>query len=210
MPSVTITRALSKIKILTDIINNDIKNNTFITTVPNSMLGSEEHANLVKSLTSSHTSLEDKIKEIVKLKRLIAESNLTSYLEVSGKRVSVTEALAMKETMEFYSRFLVTLRKQNTRSAEEVNHTNMRISQAIAGNTSDISSNSDIKNEDLEKRLALNAKQLQESMGIKVVSATKETPEQLIESIKDYYNDFVSEIDYLLSEHNAVTTIELV
>ncbi len=47
-------------------------------------------------------------------------------------------------------------------------------------------------------------------MGIKVVSATKETPEQLIESIKDYYNDFVSEIDYLLSEHNAVTTIELV
>ena len=210
MPSVTITRALSKIKILTDMINNDIKNNVFITTVPNSMLGSEEHANLVKSLTSSHTSLEDKIKEIVKLKRLIAESNLTSYLEVSGKRVSVTEALAMKETMEFYSRFLVTLRKQNTRSAEEVNHTNMRISQAIAGNTSDISSNSDIKNEDLEKRLALNAKQLQESMGIKVVSATKETPEQLIESIKDYYNDFVSEIDYLLSEHNAVTTIELV
>lgn len=210
MPSVTITRALSKIKILTDMINNDIKNNVFITTVPNSMLGSEEHTNLVKSLTSSHTSLEDKIKEIVKLKRLIAESNLTSYLEVSGKRVSVTEALAMKETMEFYSRFIVTLRKQNNRSAEEVTHTNMRIAQAIAGNTSDISSNSDIKNEDLEKRLALNAKQLQESMGIKVVSATKETPEQLIESIKDYYNDFVSEIDYLLSEHNAVTTIELV
>lgn len=210
MPSVTITRALSKIKILTDMINNDIKNNVFITTVPNSMLGSEEHTNLVKSLTSSHTSLEDKIKEIVKLKRLIAESNLTSYLEVSGKRVSVTEALAMKETMEFYSRFMVTLRKQNNRSAEEVTHTNMRIAQAIAGNTSDISSNSDIKNEDLEKRLALNAKQLQESMGIKVVSATKETPEQLIESIKDYYNDFVSEIDYLLSEHNAVTTIELV
>lgn len=210
MPSVTITRALSKIKILTDMINNDIKNNVFITTVPNSMLGSEEHTTLVKTLTSSHTSLEDKIKEIVKLKRLIAESNLTSYLEVSGKRVSVTEALAMKETMEFYSRFMVTLRKQNNRSAEEVTHTNMRIAQAIAGNTSDISSNSDIKNEDLEKRLALNAKQLQESMGIKVVSATKETPEQLIESIKDYYNDFVSEIDYLLSEHNAVTTIELV
>lgn len=210
MPSVTITRALSKIKILTDMINNDIKNNVFITTVPNSMLGSEEHTTLVKTLTSSHTSLEDKIKEIVKLKRLIAESNLTSYLEVSGKRVSVTEALAMKETMEFYSRFMVTLRKQNNRSAEEVTHTNMRIAQAIAGNTSDISSNSDIKNEDLEKRLALNAKQLQESMGIKIVSATKETPEQLIESIKDYYNDFVSEIDYLLSEHNAVTTIELV
>ena len=210
MPSVTITRALSKIKILTDMINNDIKNNVFITTVPNSMLGSEEHTNLVKSLTSSHTSLEDKIKEIVKLKRLIAESNLNSYLEVSGKRVSVTEALAMKETMEFYSRFIVTLRKQNNRSAEEVTHTNMRIAQAIAGNTSDISSNSDIKNEDLEKRLALNAKQLQESMGIKVVSATKETSEQLIESVKDYYNDFVSEIDYLLSEHNAVTTIELV
>lgn len=210
MPSVTITRALSKIKILTDMINNDIKNNVFITTVPNSMLGSEEHTNLVKSLTSSHTSLEDKIKEIVKLKRLIAESNLSSYLEVSGKRISVTEALAMKETMEFYSRFMITLRKQNNRSAEEVTHTNMRIAQAIAGNTSDISSNSDIKNEDLEKRLALNAKQLQESMGIKVVSATKETPEQLIESIKDYYNDFVSEIDYLLSEHNAVTTIELV
>ena len=210
MPSVTITRALSKIKILTDMINNDIKNNVFITTVPNSMLGSEEHTNLVKSLTSSHTSLEDKIKEIVKLKRLIAESNLSSYLEVSGKRVSVTEALAMKETMEFYSRFIVTLRKQNNRSAEEVTHTNMRIAQAIAGNTSDISSNSDIKNEDLEKRLALNAKQLQESMGIKVVSATKETSEQLIESVKDYYNDFVSEIDYLLSEHNAVTTIELV
>lgn len=210
MPSVTITRALSKIKILTDMINNDIINHIFITTVPNSMLGSEEHTNLVKSLTSSHTSLEDKIKEIVKLKRLIAESNLTSYLEVSGKRVSVTEALAMKETMEFYSRFMITLRKQNNRSAEEVTHTNMRIAQAIAGNTSDISSNSDIKNEDLEKRLALNAKQLQESMGIKVVSATKETPEQLIESIKDYYNDFVSEIDYLLSEHNAVTTIELV
>lgn len=210
MPSVTITRALSKIKILTDMINNDIKNNVFITTVPNSMLGSEEHTNLVKSLTSSHTSLEDKIKEIVKLKRLIAESNLSSYLEVSGKRVSVTEALAMKETMEFYTRFIVTLRKQNNRSAEEVTHTNMRIAQAIAGNTSDISSNSDIKNEDLEKRLALNAKQLQESMGIKVVSATKETSEQLIESVKDYYNDFVSEIDYLLSEHNAVTTIELV
>lgn len=210
MPSVTITRALSKIKILTDMINNDIKNNVFITTVPNSMLGSEEHTNLVKSLTSSHTSFEDKIKEIVKLKRLIAESNLSSYLEVSGKRVSVTEALAMKETMEFYSRFIVTLRKQNNRSAEEVTHTNMRIAQAIAGNTSDISSNSDIKNEDLEKRLALNAKQLQESMGIKVVSATKETSEQLIESVKDYYNDFVSEIDYLLSEHNAVTTIELV
>lgn len=210
MSTITITRALSKIKILTDRVTDDIKNNVFITTVPNSMLGSEEHTKLVKNLTSSHTSLEDKIKEIVNLKRLIAESNLNSYLEVAGKQVSVTEALAMKDTMGFYNSFFLSLRKQNNKASEEVINTNMRIEQAISGNTSDISSNSDIKNEDLEKRLALNAKQLQDSMGIKIVSATTETPDQLIESVKDYYNDFVSEIDYLLSEHNAVTTIELV
>ena len=209
MSTITITRALSKIKTLTAQIENDIKGEVYISTISNNMLGSESHTKLVKTLTGGIQSLDDRIGQIIKLKYLIAQSNLSSSIEVAGKTVTVTEALAMKETMDFHSKLVNSLRKQHNRAAEEVTHTNMRIAQAISNNTSDISSSADIKNEELEQRLALNAKQLQDSMGIKIVSGAYETAEELIESVKTFHNEFVSEIDYLLSEHNATTTIEV-
>ena len=209
MATITITRALSKIKTLTNQLNDDLKSNQFMTTAPNNMIGSESYNKLVKSLESNKESFDSKIAQIINLKKLIAKSNLETTIVVSEKEVSVTEALAMKETMAIYSKFFLSLRKQYTKATEEVNLANSRIHAAISGNTSEISSSSDIKNEDLEERLALNAKQLQESMGIKVITGSYETGEEYLEAIKDYVNNFVSEIDYLLSEHNSTTLIEV-
>lgn len=210
MTTITITRALSKIKTLTAKCQDDIKNNVFIGTIPNNMVTSSTHDNLIKNLKANNSSFEDKLKEIIKLKKLIAESNLNHSISIVGKIVTVTEALAMKETMQLYHSFLLVLRRQYNKATDEVVSTNMRIAQNISTNTSEISSSADIDNSDLEARLALNAKQLQESMGIQIVcSDPTQTTEEYINSMKQYYNTFVEEIDYVLSEHNAVTTIEI-
>ena len=103
MSTITITRALSKIKTLTAQIENDIKGEVYISTISNNMLGSESHTKLVKTLTGGIQSLDDRINQIIKLKYLIAQSNLNSSIEVAGKNVTVTEALAMKETMDINS-----------------------------------------------------------------------------------------------------------
>lgn len=210
MTTITITRALSKIKTLTSKCQDDVKNNVFIGTIPNNMVPSSTHDNLIKNLKANNSSFEDKLKEIIKLKKLIAESNLNHSISIVGKIVTVTEALAMKETMQLYHSFLLVLRRQYNKATEEVVSTNMRIAQNISTNTSEISSSADIDNSDLEARLALNAKQLQESMGIQIVcSDPTQTTEEYINSMKQYYNTFIEEIDYVLSEHNAITTIEI-
>ena len=209
MPSITITRALSKVKILTSQIQDDVKQNLFITTVPNNMIDSESHTKLVQTLVNNKISLESKLSQIINLKKLIAESNLNTTVNISGKEVTVTEALAMKETYGIYEIFHTVLRKQYMKANNEVSLSNERINSAVASNNSDISSSSDINNEELEKRLAINAKQLQDSMGIKVISGAYGSPEDYIEDIKKAYNDFVSEIDYVLSEHNSTTFIEV-
>ena len=209
MSTITITRALSKVKILTSQIQEDAKQNLFITTVPNNMIDSESHIKLVQTLVSNHASLESKLSQIIKLKKLIAESNLNTTVNISGKEVTVTEALAMKDSYGIYEIFHSTLRKQYMKANNEVSLSNERINAAVVSNNSDISSSSDIKSEDLEKRLAINTKQLQDNMGIKIISGAHGSPETYIEDIKKVYNDFVSEIDYVLSEHNSTTFIEV-
>lgn len=209
MSTITITRALSKVKILTSQIQEDAKQNLFITTVPNNMIDSESHTKLVQTLVSNHVSLESKLSQIVKLKKLIAESNLNTTVNISGKEVTVTEALAMKDSYGIYEIFHLTLRKQYMKANNEVSLSNERINAAVVSNNSDISSSSDIKSEELEKRLAINTKQLQDNMGIKIISGAHGSPENYIEDIKKVYNDFVSEIDYVLSEHNSTTFIEV-
>lgn len=209
MTSITITRALSKIKILTSQIQDDIRENIFISTVPNNMIGSEGHTKLVQTLTSNKESLDSKVAQINKLKELIARSNLMTTVNISGKEITVTSALAMKETFGIYEKLYMVLRKQHIKANNEVNQANERIHSAVSVNNSDISSSSDIKNEELEQRLAINAKQLQDSMGTKIVSGSYNSPEEYIEAVKEYYNNFVSEIDYVLSEHNSTTLIEV-
>lgn len=212
MTTITITRALSKIKTLTAQIQTDLKEKTFITTAPNNLKDTQEYSKSISELQGNSNSFKDKYATIVNLKYLIAKSNLETTVDIQGSTVSVTEALALKETFTLHEKLLQVLKRQQEQASHRILVNTDRINNSISDNTSNISCSSDIKNEDLELRLAANAKQLQDSMGIHLIHGSSDksnTSEEFIKGLSEYIDNFNSEIDYVLSEHNSTTFIEL-
>lgn len=212
MTTITITRALSKIKTLTAQIQTDLKEKTFITTAPNNLKNTQEYSKSVSELRGNGKSFKDKYATIINLKYLIAKSNLETTVYLQGSTVTITEALALKETFNLHEKLLQVLKRQQEQASHRILVNTDRINNSISDNTSNISCSSDIKNEDLELRLAANAKQLQDSMGIHLIHGSSDesnTSEEFIKGLAEYIDNFNSEIDYVLSEHNSTTYIEL-
>ena len=211
MTTYTITRALSRINALQDKIQK-AADLTYVTTVNTIKLNSEDTLKTLTDLKANIQSAEAIKLEILKLKLKIQESNLSTIVTINNKEMTVREAIELKYLYEnYFSRISNVMAdqlrrsklKQSAAQAEIENSQQEAIRQLTAVDAS-------ISAEEVEIRSKVSIELVRQTKELSVISFNG--TEDAENSVKNYIEEistYLEEVDYVLSESNATTTIEV-
>ena len=204
MPYQSITRSLVEIKTLDARINKIIENATFIsykTKTRNNNLNADEFR---KNTNADYQSLNDLVCRRDKIKNAIMLSNSVTIVEIAGNKMTVSQAIEFKNTIE-YKRSIVSKMRQQRQNVtiESENHRN-RVQNKIDENIKIICG----------KDTKADATTIQTiTDGI-----TKGDPieifdplgiDNIISCLETEIEDFSANVDFVLSESNALTQINV-
>lgn len=202
MTSQSITRSLVEIKTLDARINKIIENAVFTsykTKTRNHNLNKDEFR---KTANADYQSLNDLIYRRDKIKNAIVLSNSVTMVEIAGKKMTVSQAIEFKNTIEYKRNIVFKMRQQRQNvTIESENHRN-RVQNKIDENIKIICG----------KDTKADATTIQTiTDGI-----TKGDPieifdplgiDDLISDLETEIEDFSANVDFVLSESNALTQI---
>lgn len=207
---ISVTRGLVELKTLNDRIGRAIGQGTFVSTVVG-------HGAQRKSLDfPSVTDLENKIKgsfdsvnalilEREKIKSAIVLSNATTMVQLMNRTMTVAEAIELKTTVDFRTSYLNTLRTQLMQSRSRVSVDNAKL---------------EVKIETLLTTLYGSEKTKVDQASVAAVSDPQRNQHEVtlfdpsnitakIEQLQNEVDILTGEIDFVLSESNAKTEIEV-
>ena len=211
MTTYTITRALSRINALQDKLQK-AADLTYVTTVNTIKLNSENTLKTLSDLKANIQSVEAIKLELLKLKLKIQESNLSTIVTINNKEMTVREAIELKYLYEnYFSRISNVMNdqlrrsklKQATAQTEIENSQQEAIKQLTAMDSS-------ISAEEVESRSKVSIELVRQTKELSVISFNG--TEDAENSVKNYIEEistYLEEVDYVLSESNATTTIEV-
>jgi len=202
MPSQSITRSLVEIKTLDARINKIIENAVFTsykTKTRNNNLNVDEFR---KTANADYQSLNDLIGRRDKIKNAIILSNSVTMVEIAGKKMTVSQAIEFKNTIEYKRNIVAKMRqqRQNVRIENE-NHRN-RVQNKIDENIK-IICGKDTKADATTIQTITDGItkgdpiEIFDPLGIDVLICDLETE----------IEDFSANVDFVLSESNALTQI---
>jgi len=204
MEEITITRALTELKLLDTKINQKIATSNFV-----HLLSKKNRANLnPESLTqlssASYQSITDLIKRRNRIKSAIILSNSVTRVTLNNTQLTVAEVIEQKQLVDFYRNLFAKLKEQRQDVLVQVERLNaqmeldlQKILEINFGKTSNAKTNSD----DIENISKTYREHNRSEMidGINV--------EQKIEELENLINIYETEANFVLSESNAVTRI---
>lgn len=212
MATYTITRALSRVNALQDKLNK-AREQDYIVTINTIKLQTTEAQDLLKTLKGNMQSVLDIKNEILKIKLKIQESNLTTKVEVAGKEMSVREAIETKYLLENYFTYI-----SNTMQTQMLNakrklvqaQQDIEMQQAIAVQDITKSLGKELSSSEIEERAKLTIQLTKETKELSILSFDGvNNAEDSFKTFESSVRNFLEEVDYVLSESNAVTTIEV-
>lgn len=202
MSSISIARALVELKTLDSRINKTIDSTQWIvykTKGRNSGMSEEEYK---KSTQSEFQSLNDLISRREKLKNAIMKSNSVTEVEIAGNKMTVSQAIEYKKIIEYKKVLLQRLKYQRQQVTCDVESHKQRVQNKIDENIKVICGKDSKPDENVIKSV---------SEGI-----TKGDPievfdplglDKVIKELETSIEDFKANVDYVLSESNALTVI---
>lgn len=212
MATYTITRALSRVNALQDKLNK-AREQDYIVTINTIKLQTTEAQDLLKTLKGNMQSVLDIKNEILKIKLKIQESNLTTKVEVAGKEMSVREAIETKYLLENYFTYI-----SNTMQTQMLNakrklvqaQQDIEMQQAIAVQDITKSLGKELSSSEIEERAKLTIQLTKETKELSILSFDGvNNAEDSFKTFESSVRNFLEEVDYVLSESNATTTIEV-
>lgn len=212
MATYTITRALSRVNALQDKLNK-AREQDYIVTINTIKLQTTEAQDLLKNLKGNMQSVLDIKNEILKIKLKIQESNLTTKVEVAGKEMSVREAIETKYLLENYFTYI-----SNTMQTQMLNakrklvqaQQDIEMQQALAVQDITKSLGKELSSNEIEERAKLTIQLTKETKELSILSFDGvNNAEDSFKTFESSVRNFLEEVDYVLSESNAVTTIEV-
>lgn len=210
MTQISITRALTEVKHLNDRINRS----TGMQFVGNArgkdafkvVLGNNQSVVDVENIFKQNLqSALDLISRRDLLKRKIVESNSATKVTVAGETMSVSEAIEKKASIQYKINLLQSLRQQYQQALNVSEQHNAKLYQEIDNAVQQAYSN-DKGKVDAEQYEAVAKPRLQRNE-VSVIDSIK--AQEVIKKIDEEISAFVSEIDFILSESNAKTLIEV-
>lgn len=211
MTQISVTRALTEIKHLSDRIARDT-NKPFVgvakghanykTCQSAPSMKVEAFSDAVKA---NLNSVLDLIAYREKLKRAVIKSNAETIVVIAGESMTVAEAIEKKANIAFTERLIATLRHQLVTANGVVEKANKALSDEI--NNAVISAYGNEKGKVDEAQYEAVALPRQTRNALSLIDPNN--VEQVIETLSDKMSKFLEEVDFSLSESNSITKIEV-
>lgn len=212
MTTISITRALATIKSLGSKIERDIGRLQLyaITQGTGSMQRVLGYSEAVKAEQVSEAirkdwqSVNDMITQRSALKAAVVASNAVTKVTIAGKEMTVAEAIEQKTSMQFKIQLLARMRKSYVQMTNELSQAQDRFDRQVQ-ETEENLFGKDKKVTDAERKTVIDPVYMRSQPGtVDGIDLEKRTKD-----LEDEIQDFMSEVDFVLSESNASTTIEV-
>lgn len=201
--NMSVHRGLSELKLYSNKIAS-LNSGTFVTAnkQSNKVIGGrsiEDVNNLIKGNFDSMVALIENRKRI---KDAIVKSNAMTNVSVNGKVMTVAEAIERKASIEFERNFLRILQNQFSQQNNIVDQQNLQLPtklesflQSTLGEKRDVATVKDLTKtfEDNNKYVLIDPNHIQD----------------YIQKLEKNIDEFVSQVDYTLSESNATTFFDV-
>lgn len=208
MIKMSVHRGLSELKMLDKRIARSVKETKFVGSKKKSATNVHDTTStkekFVESVNSEYQSINDLINRRTKIKRLIVLSNAKTIVTVGGKEYTVAEAIENKKIIENKKDLLNQLIAQYNFNMANVNRKNAEVEINI-NQQIEIILGSDKQNKSSGVDGFIN--QYKEQNEWELVDGLE--IEKEIKKLQTEIEDFENNIDFVLSESNATTFIEV-
>lgn len=208
---ISITRALVELKRLDQRIAQATISGLFVTRTQ----GANQNKKLVdtqgttqqfaENAKANLQSVLDLIKNRETLKSLIVESNAKTKVKVLGREISVAAAIDLKQTVLARESLYNVITRQSASALQSVTAENSRLQTKIEGMINQMLG-SDKTKVDVEASTQIT--KAQEAIYAQEVFDPINAPE-VLKKLKDEIDQIKSELDFILSESNASTQIDV-
>jgi hypothetical protein len=201
--NMSVHRGLSELKLYTNKIETSL-NTTFVVAnkASNKMIGGQTVDELTSAIKGSFDKVVDLIENRKRIKDAIVKSNAVTKVKINGVEMTVAEAIERKASIDFDKDFLNTLQRQFIQQNGIVDNNNNQLPAK------------------LETFLAATLGDKRDVETVKALTLTFDTnnkyflidPAKIQTYIAKLTNDiqeFESQVDYILSESNAVTFLDV-
>lgn len=205
---ISITRALSELKVLQKRFDKEVSQLDVIsvqhglTLMKNSSVKPEDFSEKAKAQLQS---IEDLQKRIHLIKTKIQQSNAITVVKIGTQEMTVLEAIIKKSLIENQKDLLARLKKQLILANDNFEAATVSNENKIAKQLEDATKNSTVKLDlEVEKQIKASVESL---YPIKMIDPCKLSDK--IKALEDEIEEFEANVDFALSESNALTQIEV-
>lgn len=201
----SIHRALGELKTYNDRISNAI-NSTFV--VSNKKSNEKINGKTIREVESAIQGNFDSVKTLIenkkRIKAAVVASNATEKVTIAGKEYAKADAIERKSAIALEESFLRKLKMQFTAERQKVENENNQLQtklenylQSVLGDKASRSA-AEVE-EHTNAFMSKNTMELIDPAGV----------ETYIKTLENDILDFKNEVDYVLSESNATTIVEV-
>lgn len=205
MAKITITRALSELKSLkskhsklTDELN------ILAVQVGTKLCGGDisyKPEDFIKRAKESFQSVTDVYKRIVTIKTEIDKSNSVTEVVIGSEKMTVQEAIVRKNLIDCERRLLRAMKQEKVATDSLVEQKQMEIEQSVMQLRNTYATAG--KDKDIETVVEA----LMKTSEVKLIDPCEVT--KVIKEYEERLDDFLTNVDYALSESNSTTFIEV-
>jgi len=199
---ISVTRALVELKTLDNRIKKIIGTTTFITFKTKNKNYNYSEEEFKKSVLSDYQSLNDLIERRQQLKNAIVLSNAKTEVEIAGKRMTVSQAIEFKNTIAYKMALLDSLKRQRQHVTIESETHRMRVQQKIDENVRIICGKDSKPDAQVIQTVAEGI-----AKGDPIDVFDPLVLDKVIKDLEDTIQDFNANVDFVLSESNALTML---
>lgn len=203
----SVHRGLAELKLLDARINRAVIEGRFVThnKRSNSKIdGMEIQDYKNKVIKSSYDKVEGLIRRRKSIKSAIVKSNALTMIDIAGVTMSVAEAIDRKSSIEYEVMFLENMKAQYARALSLIENNNNSLTKRADEQINILYQNKD--NVDPNKINALRADFINENTFDLIDPLDIKDK---IDKMEREIDDFITEVDFKLSESNALTMIEI-
>lgn len=205
MTQISITRALAEIKILSDRIATAASAGMVSVVVDGKSVDSGKPTQEVEAILKANLQqAQDLIKRREVLKSAIVVSNAKTNVTIGSQEMTVAEAIERKQSVAFQQQLLQALKTQLMRANAKVNQTNTEV-EARADALVQTAVGRDRKVDQSEIDAIVKPFRAKNEASI----ADPNKVADVIAAMENEISEFVLNVDFALSEVNAVTKIDV-
>ena len=206
----TITRALAELKLLKNRYNSELTSSNLVAVRQGQKLRQPNSALTIEAFEAKagaqFQSIEALRNRIIKIKDAIDKSNSETIVEIGGKSMTVQQAIVRKNHIDLLEFELRTLKMQYLKAQKEKDladaENKARVEKLVSETTSAKSGTVDTHT--TEKDALTTIEKLYEAAFVDPIKISER-----IESLEKEIENFKTNVDYVLSESNSTTFIEV-